>query len=84
MNSRSKIETKHIKIENTRNTLETPVWEKPTKRGLYWALEINITAAIQTEFSYRKILSAVWSLPQQIGPANISCTALFFLPVRLG
>jgi hypothetical protein len=32
-------------MDNTRNTLETPVWGKPAKRGLYLALERIISAA---------------------------------------
>jgi hypothetical protein len=35
------METKHIKYENTRNTLETPVWGKPTKEGILLELQRN-------------------------------------------
>jgi hypothetical protein len=37
-------------MDNTRNTLETPVWGKPTKRGFYYGLSREFTAAENQKF----------------------------------
>jgi hypothetical protein len=41
------------KIEDTRNTLETPVWGKPTKEGLYWLQRTKLKLRI-------KLIKLIW------------------------
>jgi hypothetical protein len=54
-----------MKDKNTINTLETPMWGKPTKRGFYWLQRKKIITTVNSEISY--------------SPANSTCTALLFL-----
>jgi hypothetical protein len=38
------------KMDNTRNTQETPVWGKPAKRGFYYGLSREFTTAENQKF----------------------------------
>jgi hypothetical protein len=42
------------KIDNTRNTLETPVWGKLTKRGFYYGLSRELTTKKNQKFLLSK------------------------------
>jgi hypothetical protein len=57
-------------MDNTRNTLETPVWGKPTKRSFYYGLSRELTTENKKFLTDISLASFLFSLSKN-NPANL-------------
>jgi hypothetical protein len=67
-------------MDNTRNTLETLVWGKPTKRGFYYGLSREFIAVENQKFLTEISSASFLTRPTKNNLANSTC---FFDPAFL-